>query len=103
MLRKHLHETYMMTQTAFVKNIDYALKANDNARRTITVKKGNQIVAVVLTSHAIEQVDNEIERLEAAHQEDQFKIKDLKKQNEILQARLDLQNKISNKDVFPFN
>ncbi|MBB1079273.1 hypothetical protein H5S09_10050 [Limosilactobacillus sp. STM2_1] len=51
---------------------------------------GYQIVAVVLTSHTIEQVDDEIEKLEITHQEDQFKIKDLKKQNEILQVRLDL-------------
>ncbi|MGN1283614.1 MAG: hypothetical protein ACI4UB_07365 [Limosilactobacillus sp.] len=104
MLRKQLHETYMVTITEFLNNWEYLIKANDKAQKTITLKKGNEIIAVLLTSNTFQKTDSDVEKLEAMHRTDQLQIKALRKENEILKARLDLlekANKTDDKDI-PF-
>lgn len=98
MLRKQLHETYMVTITEFLSNWEYLIKANNKAKKTITLKKGNEIVAVLFTSNTFQKTDGDIEKLEAAHQTDQLQIKSLRKENEILKARLDLLEKANKTD-----
>ena len=70
MLRKHLHETYMTSLVQFLNNWEYLLVTNDKAKKTITLKRGNKIVATVFTPCTFEKTDAEIEKLEASHQDD---------------------------------
>ncbi|MBB1129108.1 MULTISPECIES: hypothetical protein [Limosilactobacillus] len=102
MLRKHFHETYMVSLIQFLKNWEYLLAMNDKAKKTITLKRGNKIVATVFTPYTFEKTDAEIEKLEATHQADQFKIKNLRKENEILKARLELLEKLNRTNNDPF-
>lgn len=102
MLRKHLHETYMTSLVQFLNNWEYLLVTNDKAKKTITIKRGNKIVATIFTPCTFEKTDAEIEKLEANHQDDQFKIKKLRKENEILKARLELLEKLNRTNNAPF-
>ena len=94
MLRKYLHDTSIVSIEELINNLKYLLEANDKAKKTITVKKGNKIVAVLFTPCTFEKTDAEIEKLEA----DQFKNKNLVKENEILKARLNLLEKVNKTD-----
>ncbi len=98
MLRKYLHDTSIVSIEELINNLKYLLEANDKAKKTITVKKGNKIVAVLFTPCTFEKTDAEIEKLEADHQADQFKNKNLVKENEILKARLNLLEKVNKTD-----
>ncbi|MBW3351370.1 hypothetical protein [Limosilactobacillus reuteri] len=102
MLHKNLHETYMVSLIQFLNNWEYLLVTNDKAKKTITLKRGNKIVATVFTPCTFEKTDAEIEKLEASHQDDQFKIKKLRKENEILKARLELLEKLNRTNNAPF-
>lgn len=102
MIKKKLHNTTMVTIEELIKNWEYLIKASDNLKRTVTVKKRNKIVAVLFTPCTFEKTDAEIEKLEASHQDDQFKIKKLRKENEILKARLELLEKLNEANNSPF-
>lgn len=105
MLREKLHVAYITALKQFIENSEYILKVNNKAKKPIILKKGDKIIAVVFTNEALQQTDDAIEKLEAAHQIDQRTNKDLKKENKALRARLELLEKLNNpndKD-FPFN
>ena len=105
MLHKYIHNNYMVSVQQFVNNSDYLLKVNDKAKKVITLKKGKEIVGVVFTPNTFQKTDAEIEKIETAHQMDQHVIKDLKKENETLKARIELLEKLNhphNDNDIPF-
>ena len=105
MLHKYIHNNYMVSVQQFINNSDYLLKVNDKAKKVITLKKGKEIVGVVFTPNTFQKTDAEIEKIETAHQMDQHVIKDLKKENETLKARIELLEKLNhpqNDNDIPF-
>lgn len=98
MLRKHLHETYMVSLSQFLDNYEYLLSVNDKAQKTITLQQGKMLAGMVLTPNTLAKLNDEIEKLEANYQANQSKLKELKKENETLKARCELLERLNNAD-----
>lgn len=107
MLKKQFHQTYMAQVEELLNNFKYLMEYNNKAKQSITVKQGNEVIALLLPSDAVVEFDKSIEKLEEQHKLDQKLNKELKKQNEILETRLKLQSKTNNSNInngdFPFN
>lgn len=100
MIHKLFHNTYIVNTDELLRNFDYILKYNDKAKQSITVKKGNKVIALLLPSEAVVEFEKAIEKLEEQHQLDHQAKKALEKRLATLEARLELLN--NNEDDLPF-
>lgn len=88
----------MVSLSQFLDNYEYLLSVNDKAKKTITLQQGKMLAGMVLTPNTLAKLNDEIEKLEANYQANQSKLKELKKENETLEARCELLERLNNAD-----